>query len=933
MRTGDEGRKSDRREPTVDLEHAVHLRILNFLNRAVHPDDLIQKRSTSLNPASDSGHHGSPEHSNGNGQMILDSDTARQVIAFRDHEFPLGFRHISELLQSDIFDLTHLELLRRHFSNSLYGRWTVFPHLIPRRGPGDYDGVVHAAMLHTGRVLFITADETTLLWNPDDATATTFEDPVNQPHLTPDAISGYSVLCGGHSFLSDGQLLVVGGGGYGSHSKAKWGYKFDPTSHTWTRTAGSMVHDRWYPTVLTLGSDRIGDSREVLVVCGHGGGDMEIYDEVSDTFREVTDGDTKPFPSLYPGLHLLPDHRVFYSRTGWASAGPGGGPFSADDQSAYFSLTDASTGAWSSIAPVTPSMPDRTKGMSVLLLRDQDPNVQVLVLGGADPSDNNSYELIDATSLSAATNWGSSAPFPDGEHRSLASAVLLPDGTVFVCGGIQRSNSPCTLYDPRSNSWSPMAALPSIRDYHSVALLLPSGQVAMAGWNNTVIEVFDPPYLNRGARPSISKAPATIYYGEDLTIESPDASTIAKVVLVRPMAVTHQTDTEQKVLELVHSQTGVSTLTVTAPPSDPPHSLAQPGHYMLFAIDTKGVPSVAKFLRLERRRVRINVVHDVAVAPLSDKRLEVWAVDGQGGLFSTWKLTTHPDANWAEWSNFYNETGLLPAGAREVAVAPLPDGRLHLWAIDTAGNLFTTWKTSTDPNATWVPWSNFFTEVGQIPGGVQSVAVSPLPDGRLELWASGTQGGLFTTWKVDPHPDSNWAPWSDFLAEVGNLPASVYDIAVAPLQDGRLHLWVSDSDGGLFTTWKVTSDPNAAWEAPWWNFQNDVTGLPSGARHLAVAPLSDGRLELWVSDESGGLFSTWKVDGNPNGNWQSPWSDFLAEVGALPAAARQLAVAPLPDGRLHLWTSDAQGGLSTTWKLNVDPNSNWAAPWYPFNQL
>jgi hypothetical protein len=58
------------------------------------------------------------------------------------------------------------------------------------------------------------------------------------------------VLCGGHAFQSDGQLLVVGGG-YGSHVKAIAGYRFDPTSKRWTRTTGSMVHNRWYPTVLT----------------------------------------------------------------------------------------------------------------------------------------------------------------------------------------------------------------------------------------------------------------------------------------------------------------------------------------------------------------------------------------------------------------------------------------------------------------------------------------------------------------------------------------------------------------------------------------------------------------------------------------------------------------------------------------------------------
>jgi len=448
-------------------------------------------------------------------------------------------------------------MLRHVFSPAFYGSWSVFPQSIPRRGPGGYDGVVHAALVHTGKVLFITADETTLLWNPDDLTPATFEDPVNQPHLIPNATDGYSVLCGGHSFLSDGQLLVVGGGGYGPHAKAKWGYRFNPAGRTWSRTAGSMVHHRWYPTALTLGDQRIGASHEVLVVCGHGAGDMEIYDQASDGFREVTAGDTKTFPSLYPGLHLLPDGRIFYTRTGWGSAGPGGGPFVGDDQSAYFDLTGASTGAWTDIAAVTPAMPDRTKGMSVMLLGTTG-QVRIMVLGGSDLSTNNSYEIIDGTTLSPTANWGSSTPFPDGEHRSLASAVLLPDGTVFVCGGIQRTNSPCALFDPATNTWSPMAALPSIRDYHSVAVLLPSARVAMAGWTNTSIELFDPPYLSRGPRPVITSAPSSVQHGQTFAITSPDAETISKVVLARPMAVTHQTDTEQKILELPYVPTGPS---------------------------------------------------------------------------------------------------------------------------------------------------------------------------------------------------------------------------------------------------------------------------------------------------------------------------------------------------------------------------------------
>ena len=637
-------RRRDEAEPTAELDLAVHRRILAFLNEAVRPEDLAYETIPPPNPEIDAVHDGGPRRRGSGRRAILEPEIARDIMTFRDREFPLGFRNVRELQRLDAFELGHLDALRRFFGNIFYGSWSVFPHSIPRRGPGGYDGVVHAALLHTGKVLFITADETTLLWDPTDTTPATFEDPVNQPHLTPDPVSGYSVLCGGHSFLSDGQLLVVGGGGYGPHEKAVRGYKFDPIGKTWTRTTGSMVHHRWYPTVLTLGGHRLSDSREVLIVCGHGAGDMEIYDEASDSFREVVSGDDKPFPSLYPGLHLLPDNSVFYSRTGWGNAGPGGGPFTGDDQSAVFVLTGASTGTWHGIAPVTPAMPDRTKGMSVLLIGSSAPQARILVLGGSDPSTNNSYETIDATALSSSSNWAPSAPFPDGEHRSLGSAVLLPDGTVFVSGGIQTTNSPCALFDPQTDSWSPMAALPSARDYHSVALLLPSGQVAMAGWNNTAIEIFDPPYLHRGARPVVTSAPSTVQRGQTFEVGSPDAGTISKMVLARPAAVTHQTDTEQKILELPYLRSGFSTfgtidtngavtdrfgvgddfdalvfaaedrgfgpnlfyylrhdvtkLIATAPAGNPPHALAQQGYYMMFALNNNGVPSVAKWIYL-----------------------------------------------------------------------------------------------------------------------------------------------------------------------------------------------------------------------------------------------------------------------------------------------------------------------------------------------
>ena len=319
----------------IGLDAPTHRRILSFINAAVLPDDLMFEK---VAVAGEGDTHEDEEGAIPARRALLDARTARKIVEFRDREFPLGLRNVKEIREMKVLGDSAFEFLLHYFSRVFFGEWEVFPQPIPRRGPGGYDGILHAAMLRTGKVLFITADETTLLWDPEDTTPSTFEDPVNQPHLMP---GGYSQLCGHHVFLSDGQLLSVGGGGYGHNALAKWGYRFDPIAKSWARTAGPMSESRWYPTAVTLGEE----PGRVLVACGHGHGEMDIYDETSDMFTPVT-GDTKTFPELYPGMHLLPNHVIFYSRTGWGSAGAGGGPYTgaSDDQSAYFALTGTDSG-------------------------------------------------------------------------------------------------------------------------------------------------------------------------------------------------------------------------------------------------------------------------------------------------------------------------------------------------------------------------------------------------------------------------------------------------------------------------------------------------------------------------------------------------------------------------------------------------------------
>ena len=595
--------KNNRDGKATHLKPSVHRRILNFLNDATHPRDLMFEKVFTHdegNPV----HEDNPEELDIKPRKILSYEIAKQILAFRDKEYPLGFRNVKDLIELRPFTRRHLDLLSFHFGPTIYGQWATLPYDIIRPNPGGGSPisteVVHAALLHTGKVLFIPADFSnanwpTPIWDPSDEVNPLFEYPVTNP--------GYSLLCSGHAFLSDGQLLVVGGGGDRNvtndgteNGTAWWGFKFDPTSRQWTRTTGRMSEYKWYPTAVVL------EDKKVLVTCGNTNGEMEIYNEDADMFVLVT-GDTLRFPNLYPGMHVLPNGTIFYSRTGWGSATSG--PPASNDRSAYFTLVPSppNTGAWSNIAPSTIN---RCKGMSVMILQNSFPTVRILVVGGSDASGAgiNSAEVIDLSVLSAASSWAPTGASPDTLLRRQCNAVLLPDNTVFVAGGVTSNNSPCMLYNPVPNTWSAMDELPSRRGYHSVMLLLPSGKVMMAGGTsgegNPGIEIYSPPYLFRGARPVISSSPALVHHGQSFTIESPDASAIVKVVLVRPMAVTHQTDAEQRVLEMpyIHDHANPTRLTLTAPHGGHPHSRAPQGYYMLFAINNNGVPSVASWIYL-----------------------------------------------------------------------------------------------------------------------------------------------------------------------------------------------------------------------------------------------------------------------------------------------------------------------------------------------
>jgi hypothetical protein len=345
---------------------------------------------------------------------------------------------------------------------------------------------------------------------------------------------------------------------------------------------------------------------------------MEIYSEASDNFSPVTvtGAANYTFGQTYPSLHMLPGGEVFHVPTGFGNCSTGS-VHGLSDAAGYFTFTGALAGNWTNVGTGI----NRTKGMSALLLQPIYPFVRVLVVGGGDTGTSPTAQTINLSTLSPA--WGSPISIPDGRSRVNVNVVLLPDGTVFICGGTQSAPHTSYRYNPSTpvSPWAEMDELTAPRHYHSCAVLLPSGKVMAAGGaapggctvsvENT-IEVFSPPYLFNadgtpaerpsivkidGATPTPTNSP-TVHHGAIFQIETPEASEIAKVVLLRPMACTHNTDTEQRLVTCTFARTAGAILSAVAPDGMHPHAMAPRGYYMLFILNAAGVPSEGKFIHL-----------------------------------------------------------------------------------------------------------------------------------------------------------------------------------------------------------------------------------------------------------------------------------------------------------------------------------------------
>jgi len=469
-----------------------------------------------------------------------------------------------------------------------------------------------------------------------------------------------ALFCSDLTILADGSVMAVGGTAYYNDPGADGvpygaaeleGIRntriFDPRTDTWKQGANTR-YGRWYPTMVTLGNGDIFLASGVKKLIkplyrsspqdsGRNVVQTETYDAGTGRWRYNGTSADRSLP-LYPRLHLLPNGQVFYN-----AAGQVFNPAGESYDEALWNLTavyDPRQREWTDlgIAGVGTSSPGfRGSSFSVMLPLEPDrrgryQRAEFLSAGGVVGTTPGGYLAVPTSTITRVETGNNQIEATNrptahlNRRRWYSTAIGLPTGEVVAFSGADRDEvvtpgmgfpiSQAELFDPRTETWEPLASSTRARTYHNSATLLPDGRVLVGGHapiptlygrhqtipggfspnegRDATFEIFSPPYIFAGDRPIIDRAPTRVAYGRTFSITVDRAAeAIDSVVIVRNPSLTHLVDGDQRTVELpVVSRSG-DVLRVKAPPLG---EVAPPGPYMLFVnsrASGRVVPSVS----------------------------------------------------------------------------------------------------------------------------------------------------------------------------------------------------------------------------------------------------------------------------------------------------------------------------------------------------
>lgn len=409
----------------------------------------------------------------------------------------------------------------------------------------------------------------------------------------------HDMFCEGLSIDFHGRVLATGGN---DNLRAS---QYDPAGDNWF-SVPNMNIGRGYQSQTTISDGRtfvIGGSWSG----GQGGKNGEIYSPTSNTWTALSGCPVAPLLTNDAGGVFRSDNHA------WLFAWKGGSVFQAGPSKAMNWYGTAGAGS-TKPAGLRAGDGDSMNGNAVLYDAVAG---KILTVGGAPNYQDSANNPTTATFNAHIITLGNQNVNPTVDtinnmyfQRAFHNSIVLPDGKVFIVGG-QVTPQPFSddtsiltpeIWNPNGFHFVKAAPQPIPRNYHSVGLLLLDGTVFSGGGglcgdcatNHFDAQIYYPPYLYTAsgalaARPTInSVSTGAVGVGKSFTVGTTGCTTAYS--LIRYSSTTHTVNTDQRRLALTSNG---NTITI---PADP--GVALPGYYMIFCLNTAGVPSVAKTIQI-----------------------------------------------------------------------------------------------------------------------------------------------------------------------------------------------------------------------------------------------------------------------------------------------------------------------------------------------
>ncbi len=575
---------------------------------------------------------------------------------------------------------------------------------IPRPAGESQVFPVHAVNLTNGEVLLFSGSAFTFADAPNNPdpyygdvgifNPTTGKiRPIDNPHKAQEAIE-HDLFCSGHSILPNGNIFISGGTTkeeiddekdfHASHWPGNKKVTEFLTEDLYTnknplwKSLADMGGGRWYPSTLVLGDGNIfimDGHPEETDETRHNNFDVEIYNSStlkidffapninpSNSIGIPLNNNDKPYPGIYPRIHLLPIYSKNTENIGYV--------FCASIINSYVDSSGTRVDKKYTSSYWQPKNPTTTfhgifyqedvdsfsnnknyhvqdeLGTSVLLplfppYKPDDCSLLYMTIA-------NCYQCYPFSKDESKQLWKDIGRAHSDIRRLFPDSVLLADGRVLFVNGTHPTDSDFAtkpsgvyddqvakyidygelegeIYDPILKTWETIDKQKIPRGYHSFAILLYDGSVLVGGshryfaskalketespWLNRELslEVYYPDYCFKGRRPVFKLDTVQFEYGKQYRVELIDewkyddilaSGDKGKVALVRCYSVTHGFGFDQRYVVLETQPSNWSNTDIWITIPNN-SSILPPGFYMLFVVNNLGIPSLSQTINVK----------------------------------------------------------------------------------------------------------------------------------------------------------------------------------------------------------------------------------------------------------------------------------------------------------------------------------------------